>query len=186
MAIDSMYEVNTLIDRGMNASASGDPEVAAQLYWVAASRTRAIANLYRDSTETLFNLTYKDGYVFGDIARFQSFILQTCTLSCNTYNIAAQLYKAAGDSASAERILEAKECIHRIKGLHEDNPLNAQELRLAFSLELKQSLLHLGAVPQFQPENLELNPDLADAIEKINIETHSIQHGAAIQVFDEL
>lgn len=103
-----MREVNALIESATNERILNKPEQAAQHYWTAAAMTREIADIYRDSTKKLFDLTYRNGEIFGDVAKLRDFILQTCTLSCDTYNIASKLYKASSDSASAQRALEAK------------------------------------------------------------------------------
>ena len=186
IAINSMREVNTLIDKAANERTLDKPEQAAQRYWTAAAMTREIADVYRESTKKLFYLTYKDGEIFGDVARLRDFILQTCTLSCDTYNIASKLFKASGDFSSAQRVLEAKECIHRIRGLHDEGTLSALDLQAAFAIELQQSLIHVKGIPQDQPRGLELNTGVVNNIEKFNVETQATRHEAAIRVFDEL
>ena len=186
IAIDSMREVNALIDSAANERILDKSGQAAQRYWTAAAMTREIADVYRDSTKKLLNLTYKDGQVFGDVEKLKAFILETCTLSCDTYNIASKLYKAAGDLASAQRVLEAKECIHRVRGLHDEGTLSALELQAAFAIELKQSLVHIGRIPQVAPKGLKLDTGFVNKIEKFSIEMQESRHEAAIRVFDEL
>ena len=186
IAIDRMVEVNTLIDDAENASAIGENESAARTYWIAAAMAREIADIYRDSVSKLFELPYSENQTFGDILRFKTFILQACTLSCNTYDLAAQLYKAAGDLNSSNRVLDAKECIHRYIGLHENSSLNAQELKLALDLELRRSTIELSNIPHDLPRGLTLDAALVNKIEKFDIERRVAAHEAAVRVFDEL